>query len=67
MNSSAALETHERTGTCEYVVRVSGNDTAESAEAPGGTDRAGRGAVTGLLLGASLWAVILALFGVIKF
>jgi hypothetical protein len=66
MNSSAISQTNERTGTQEYTVRVLGNDCAELTEAPQGTNRAARGAVTGILLGASLWAVILALFGVIK-
>jgi len=66
MNSSAISETNGRTGTQEYTVRVLGNDRSELTEAPGGTDRAARGAVTGILLGASLWAVILALFGIIK-
>ena len=65
MISSAASETHERTGTYEYV-RAQGNDSAELTGMPGGINRGARGAVTGILLGASLWAVILALFGVIK-
>ena len=66
MNSSAISQTNERTGTQEYTVRVLGNDCSELAEEHNGPNHAARGAVTGILLGASLWAVILALFGVIK-
>ena len=66
MNSSAISQSSERTSTREYPARLLSNDCAELAEAPQGTNRAARGAVTGILLGASLWAVILALVGVIK-
>jgi hypothetical protein len=66
MDSSAISETSVRTGTMEYASRLLSNDRAEVAEEPQSPNHAARGAVTGILLGASLWAVILALFGVIK-
>jgi hypothetical protein len=63
---SPAILTTSITGTNEYAARSRGNDRAESAEAPGSDNRAARGAITGVFLGASLWVVILALVGVIK-
>lgn len=67
MSSLAISERSESTGTKEYAVRVLRDDRAELAEMPEShNNHAARGAITGILLGASLWAVILALVGVIK-
>jgi hypothetical protein len=43
-----------------------GDDHAEFVEVPECRNRSGRGALTGVLLGAGMWAVILAATGVIK-
>jgi hypothetical protein len=51
-----------RTTIEEYVV----DDRAEFVEAPGTRNRAARGAIAGVLLGAGLWGAILVLVGVIK-
>jgi hypothetical protein len=66
MMSSAISRSSERTSTSEYPARVLGDDCGGLTEAPESTNRAARGAITGILLGASLWAAILALVGVIK-
>jgi hypothetical protein len=66
MDSFAISASSESTGTKEYAARVLADDRAELAELPESRNHAGRGAITGILLGASLWAVILALVGVIK-
>jgi hypothetical protein len=42
------------------------DDRAEFVEAPGCRNRGARGAITGILLGAGLWGVILVSVGVIK-
>jgi len=42
------------------------DDRAEFVEAPECRSRSGRGALTGVLIGAGLWAVILTATGVIK-
>jgi hypothetical protein len=46
--------------------RSPGDDRAELVEAPRSRNRAARGLIAGVLLGAGLWAVILVLLGVIK-
>jgi hypothetical protein len=66
MHSPAIAASSSSTGTNDYAARLRGNDRAEPVETPGTDNRAARGAITGILLGASLWVVILALFGVIK-
>jgi hypothetical protein len=66
MNSPAIPAPSQFAGTEEYAARPLGNDYAELAESPRSPNRAARGAITGILLGATLWAAILALFGVIK-
>jgi hypothetical protein len=48
-----------------YIGTLS-NEQGESLECPAVSRRAIRGAVTGMLLGASLWAIILIAFRVIK-
>jgi hypothetical protein len=47
-------------------VRLFIDDHADLVEAPECRNRSGRGALTGVLLGAGLWTVILAATGVIK-
>jgi hypothetical protein len=42
------------------------NDHAEFVQAPECRRRSGRGAITGVLIGAGLWAMILTATGVIK-
>jgi len=56
------------TSTCikEGVGLPPSEDRAEFVEAPFGRNRAARGAITGVLLGVSLWGAILILAGVIK-
>jgi hypothetical protein len=66
MNSPAISAPPQFSGTEEYAGRPLGNDHGELAEARQSPNRAARGAVTGILLGASLWAVILFFAGVIK-
>jgi hypothetical protein len=64
---SPAISAHSSsTGTNEYAALLRDTDRAESAETANSGNRAARGAITGILLGASLWVVILALVGVIK-
>jgi hypothetical protein len=48
----------------EYALPL-GDDRAECAEASGSRNRDARGAITGILPGASVWAAILACVGVI--
>ena len=67
MNSPAITATPQFSGAKEYPARLLGNDRAELAEEPRSPNRAARGAITGILLGAGLWTAILASFGVIKF
>lgn len=50
----------------EYRLRSLSDDRGEFVEGPGSRNRAGRGALTGVLLGAGLWGAILVLAGVIK-
>jgi hypothetical protein len=66
MQSPAIAQPPKFTGTKEYPARSLSNDRAELAEAPRGPSHAARGAVVGILLGASLWAAILVFVGVIK-
>ena len=66
MHSPAILTRSSSTGTTEYAARVRSDDRAELVESPGSDNRSARGAITGILLGVSLWVVILALVGVIK-
>ena len=42
------------------------DDRAQFVEAPACRNRSGRGALTGVLVGAGLWAVILTATGLIK-
>ena len=51
----------------EYATLSRLEERPEFVEAPEYPNRAARGAITGLVLGASLWGVILVCFGVIKF
>jgi hypothetical protein len=66
MDSPAISAPPQFSGIEEYAALPLGNDHAEATGEPQGSNRAARGAVTGILLGASLWAVILILVGVIK-
>ena len=66
MDSPAITATSQFSYTEQYAARPLGNDHAEVTEEPRTGNRAARGAVTGILLGASLWAAILVLAGVIK-
>lgn len=50
----------------EFTPRELRDDRAEFVESPACRNRGTRGAITGVLLGAGLWAAILALTGVIK-
>jgi len=50
----------------EYEVRSLNEDLDAFVEAPACRNRSGKGALTGVLLGAGMWAVILAATGVIK-
>jgi hypothetical protein len=67
MNSPAITAPPQFSSTGEYPARSLGNDRAELVEESRRPNRAARGAVTGILLGVSLWAVILFFAGVIKF
>jgi len=53
-----------RTGLIETSVE---DERERFVEAPGCRNRSGRGALTGVVLGAGLWTLILAAAGVIKF
>jgi hypothetical protein len=66
MDSPAISAPSQFSGTEEYIARPFENDHAEVIEEPRTGNRAARGAITGILLGASLWAAILVLAGVIK-
>ena len=50
----------------DYGTRALSDDQVELVEAPENGNRAARGLVTGVLVGAGLWAAILVLTGVIK-
>ncbi len=54
--------------TCEeqYETHWSNDTREEFVEAPERRNRAGRGALTGVLVGAGLWVAILVATGVIK-
>jgi hypothetical protein len=52
--------------TEEFAPGELNDDRARFVEPPGCRNRGSRGAITGVLLGAGLWGVILALAGVIK-
>jgi len=58
------LRTH--TSSEEYDLRSLGEDRLEFVEPLGNRNHAARGTITGVLLGAGLWAAILVLVGVIK-
>jgi hypothetical protein len=66
MDSPSITASSQFSCTEEYAARPLGNDHAEVTEEPGTDNRAARGAITGILLGASLWAAILVFVGVIK-
>ena len=50
----------------QHDVSLSPDDRAEFVEAPEHRNRSGRGLLTGVLLGAGLWAAILVATGVVK-
>jgi len=49
-----------------YAALPLGDNRAESAEASGSRNRDARGAIAGVLLGASFWGAILVVAGFIK-
>jgi hypothetical protein len=54
------------TGIGEYAAISLSDDRAERIEAPESRNRAARGAITGVLLGAGFWGAILVVVGFIK-
>lgn len=54
------------TYTEQYSPPLPSDDCEEFAETREGRSRAGRGALTGILLGVGLWVAILTVTGVIK-
>ena len=66
MDGPAVSVLRRSTCTKESPGRSLSDDGVELVEAPGSRNRAGRGAITGVLLGAGLWGAILVLAGVIK-
>jgi hypothetical protein len=66
MASSVVTVPVSSTQAQEYEVRPLNDDLEVFVEEPVCRSRSGRGALTGVLLGAGMWAVILAATGVIK-
>jgi len=64
--ASPTVSIPTRTTYAEQYDASVGDDHAEFVEAPACRKRSGRGALTGVLLGAGMWAVILTATGVIK-
>ena len=56
----------ENTWTDQQGVLLPGDDREEFVETPDRRNRSGRGALTGVILGAGIWAAILTATGVIK-
>lgn len=54
------------TSLVEFVAPACQDDRAEFVEFPEKRNRSSRGAITGVIIGAGLWAGILTLAGVIK-
>lgn len=65
---SPAISVQQGRSTCieEVGVQSLADARAEFVDPPANRNLAARGAITGMLLGAGLWTVILALVGVIK-
>jgi len=55
-----------RAESCDTAERAPAEHRTEFLEAPENRNRASRGALTGILLGAGLWGVILVLAGIVK-
>ena len=66
MASPTVSMPNRSTSIKQYDVPLSSDDREVFFEAPECRNRAGRGVVTGVLVGAGLWGAILALTGVIK-
>lgn len=66
MASPTVSIAHRGACTEEYDAPLFNDDLAEFVEVREHRNNSGRGALTGVLLGAGLWAVILTATGVIK-
>ena len=66
MATSALSVPVTSTQTQEYEVGLLNEDLEAFVEEPVRRNRSGKGALTGVLLGAGMWAVILTATGVIK-
>lgn len=66
MNRLNVLVPHTSTNTEGGFPRLRRIEPEELIEEPVCRNRAARGAITGVLLGAGLWSIILVLAGVIK-
>ena len=66
MTSPLATLPGENTWTDQQGAFIPGDDRENFVEAPDRRSRSGRGALTGVILGAAIWAAILTATGVIK-